>query len=105
MDDIIKSITKAETEAAQMKSNAQEKAARILDAAQVEVQRLEQNAAEENKTYREMQINAAVAQADKEYEFTLREKEKDARAYCEAVLLESGAAVAEIIGRIVRGDC
>lgn len=104
MEDIIQSIMKAEKEAAQIKSDAQVKAAQILESAQAEAQTLEQTAAEENKTYRETQLNAARVQADKEYEFTLREKENDARAYCENALLESGVAVGEIIGRIVRGD-
>lgn len=105
MEDIIKSIKKAEEEAAQIKSDALLKAAQILEDAQMETNRLERVAAEENKEYRETQLKSAHAQADREYEFTLRERENQAQTYCEAALLDSGAAVGKIIGRILSGDC
>ena len=105
MEDIIKSIKKAEEDAAQMKSDALAKAAQILENAQAEAQRMESAAMEANKEYREQQLLKARAQADKEYEFTLREKEKEARAYCEGALLNSAASVEKIVGRIISGDC
>lgn len=103
-EDIIKAITEAEEQAARIKSDALAEAAQILQDAQAEASRLEKFSAEENKQYREMQIKAANAQADKEYEFTLKEKEKEAKAYCENALLQSDASVGKIIGRILGGD-
>ena len=105
MEDIIKSIKRAEEDAAQMKNDALAKAAQILEAAQIEAQSMENAAAEANKEYREQQLLIARSQADKEYAYALQQKEKEARAYCEAVLLNSEVSIEKIVGRILSGDC
>ena len=103
-EEIIKSITAAEEQAAQMKRTALEKAAQILSEAQTQATRLEASAAEECKAYRETQSRNALADAEKEYEATMRAKEQQAKEYCEEALAKSGASVGNMIGRILGGD-
>ena len=104
-EEIIKSITAAEEQAAQYKRNAVDEAARILTDAQAQATRLENSAAEVCRAYRETQMKNAINDAEKEYTSALRVKENEAMAYCEAALAGSEASVGKIVGRILGGDC
>lgn len=104
-EEIIKSITAAEEQAAQYKRNAVDEAACILTDAQAQATRLENSAAEVCRAYRETQMKNAVNDAEKEYASALRAKENEAKAYCEAALAGSEASVGKIVGRILGGDC
>ena len=103
-EEIIKSITMAEEQAAQMKSDALDKAAQILSEAQTQATRLEASAAEECKAYRETQTRNALADAEKEYEAAMRAKEQQAKEYCTDALAKSDASVGKMIGRILGGN-
>ena len=104
-EEIIKNITDAEAQAAQIKREAQERAAAIIAAATERAARLETSSAEVCKAYRESQMKTALADAEREYAQTLGVKTREAKEYCEKALQNSEVSVAEIVGRIVGGDC
>lgn len=103
-EEIIKNITDAEAQAAQIKREAQERATAILAEATERAARLERSSAEVCKAYRESQMKAAHADAEREYAETLQAKTREAKAYCENALHGSDASVGKIVGRIVGGD-
>ncbi|MBR1974236.1 MAG: hypothetical protein IKA20_00115 [Clostridia bacterium] len=103
-EEILKSITVAEEEAAQIKCEAQENAARILSGAQSKADEIAKNTAEECKTYREAQIKKAQEDAEKEYTSTLKVKTEEAKAYCAEALENAESTVSTIVGRIVSGN-
>ena len=104
-EDIIKSITIAETEAEQIKTDALEKAAAIMAAAEEKVIKKERSATESFKAYRETQMKQAIEQADMQYEKTIAENLQKAKAYCEKTLQDSETHIGEIVRRIISGDC
>lgn len=103
-NEIIKSITEAEAQAAELKQQAMEKAAQILADAEARAYKQEQLSAEENKSYRDSEIKAATAEAEAEYRQTLSAKEKEAKEYCAQVLASSETAVNSIVGRVISGN-
>ena len=104
-EEIIKSITDVETQAAEMKKAAQEKAALILAQAQEKASEMENAALESAKSYRETRLKESLEDAEKEYAATLAKNTSAAKAYCETALNNSENSVMNIVGRIVRGDC
>lgn len=103
-EDIIKTITTAESEAAEIKRAAQENAAQILSEAQKNAQGIENSAAETCKAYVADQIQKARADAETEYIAAMQKQEKDAKAYCESALENAESSVQEIVGRVLRGN-
>ncbi len=103
-EDIIKKITTAESEAADIKRAAQENAAKILADAQKNAQGIENSAAETCKVYVTEQIQKSRADAETEYLAAMQKQEKDAKAYCETALQNAEASVQEIVGRVLRGN-
>ena len=103
-EDIIKKITTAESEAADIKRAAQENAAKILADAQKNAQGIENSAAETCKTYVTEQIQKSRADAETEYLAAMQKQEKDAKAYCETALQNAETSVQEIVGRVLRGN-
>lgn len=103
-EEIIKSITDAEAQAAEIKRVASEKAAKILSDAEMQAARLEQSSVEVCKAYRESQTKTAIAEAEEAYRATITAKEKETKEYCTRVLENSDAAVSDIVGRIVCGN-
>lgn len=103
-EDIIKKITTAESEGAEIKRAAQENAAKILADAQKNAQGIENSAAETCKAYVAEQIQKARQDAETEYAATMQKQEKDAKAYCETALKNAETSVQEIVGRVLRGN-
>ena len=104
-EEIIKMITDAEKQAAEIKRSANERAAKILLEAEEQASRKEKSSADVCKAYKETQMNAAKKEAEIAYENSLLESEKNAKSYCAQALDSAEVSVAEIVGRIVRGDC
>lgn len=104
MEEIIKSITRAESEAEQIKAEALKSSAEIAEAAETEVGKIAVKCEEECKLYREREIAAAYAEADKRYCEALEAKRAEAEAYANSVLKTTDKAVAEIVRRITRGS-
>lgn len=103
-EEIIRSITEAETQAEQMKAEALEKAAAIVADAELRAERKERSAAEVCKAYRETQIKNAAADAETEYRAALAAEKQAATDYCSRVLEGADAFIGEIVGRILGGD-
>lgn len=104
-EEIIKAITEAEAQGAKIRSDAMEKAAQIVAAAEAQAAREEKTSAEVCKAYADTQIKVAKADADKSYAETVDSEERKARAYCAEALKNADDEVSEIVGRIIRGDC
>ena len=104
MEEIIKSITEAEAEAIQIKSNAQDKAAQIISAAQANAAQIAQNAETECKILRETGIRNAEKTAQANYDKTVAESAASAKKYADGVIKTVDSQVNEIVGRIVGGN-
>jgi vacuolar-type H+-ATPase subunit H len=102
--DILQEIHAAETQAAEIKRNAAEQAARLYADAQAQAAHSEETNAEVCKAYVDTQIKAARAQAEKNYEETVNAKRKEAQAYCAKALENAETLVNDIVGRIIRGN-
>ncbi len=104
-EDIIKSITNAEAQAAEWKREAEEKATAILSEAELRAARTEKTSEEVCKAYRETQTRNAYADAEKEYAVALKQAQTEAKAYCDRVMESSESVVSQIVGRIIGGSC
>ena len=104
-DEIIKAIAAAEEKAATMKSEAEVIAAKTLQTAAEKVALKEKTSAEVCKEYRETQIKRAHEDADAAYAREMQKTSESAKEYCANVLKKAEVAAAEIVGRIIGGDC
>ena len=103
MEDIIKSITEAEQQAAEIRLKAGERAAEIIAAASARAAEIAQRTEAECKIMREVQINRAVEDAQSAYD-KAAESATAAKKYADAVLKTADGAVNEILGRITGGN-
>ncbi|MDE5943895.1 MAG: hypothetical protein K2H30_06800 [Clostridia bacterium] len=104
MEEIIKSITQAEEKAEQIKAEALSDSAKIAEAAETEIVKIAEKCEEECKLYREKEIAAAYAEAEKLYSEALDKKRAEAVAYADSVIKHTDKAVADIVRRITRGS-
>ncbi|MCI9562068.1 MAG: hypothetical protein HFK03_06270 [Clostridia bacterium] len=104
MEDIIKSITEAEQQAAEIRLKAGERAAEIIAAASARAAEIAQRTEAECKIMREVQINRAVEDAQSAYDKAVAESATAAKKYADAVLKTADGAVNEILGRITGGN-
>ena len=104
-EEMIKKITDAETQGAEIKEKATEKAAILLAEAERQATRTMQSSAEVCRAYSETQLKNARAEAENRYAETLEAERKKARAYCAEMLKNADDIVSGIVGRIVGGDC
>ena len=102
--DILQEIHAAEAQAAEIKRNAAEQAARLYADAQAQAAHSRQTNADVCKAYADTQIKAARAQAENAYEETVKAKRQEAQAYCAKALENSEPLVNDIVGRIIRGN-
>ena len=99
-EEILKSITDAESQATEIRAAAVEKAAAIVAAATERAATLETAAADACKTYRETQLQAAHADAEQEYLASIQQTKTAAERYCVQALEGSAASVAKIVRRV-----
>lgn len=104
MEEIIKSITEAESQAAQIKANAQESAAKIIAGAQESAAQIAKNAESECKLLRETGLQSAEKTALDNYDKTIAESTANAKKYADGVIKTVDGYVSEIVGRIVGGN-
>ena len=104
-EEIIKKITDAEAQGAEMKRVAALQGEKIVADANLRAKRMEESTADACKTYRETQIKTATEDAETAYNQAILKTRQDAQAYCEKALHESETFVGEIIRRITGGDC
>lgn len=103
-DEIIRSITEAESAAAEIKAAANVRAAEIAAQAEARAAEIEKSSEEVCKAYRETQAKAAEADAEKAYLSALAEKRAEAKAYADRLLENAELPVSKIVGRITGGD-
>lgn len=104
MEDIIKSITEAEQQAAEIKAKAAERAAEIIAEATKKAAAIVSKSETECKIMREVQINQAVTDAQAAYDNALAESSVKAKKYADGVLKNADGAVNDIVGRILGGN-
>ncbi len=103
-DEIVKAITQAEETAAELKRAAIERAAEIVDEATKRAEQIEATAKEVCAAYRESQIKNTQAEAERAYDETLAQNEKEAKEYCTKVLESADSVIGGIVGRIISGN-
>ena len=104
MDGIIKSITEAESKAAQIKAEAQAKSAQIAAQAEERSAEIGKLSQAECKTLREKSIKSAYDEAQKKYDETLAEKRAEASVYAEKCLKKADKQINDIVRRVTGGS-
>lgn len=104
MEDIIKSITEAESQAAEIKAQAAERAAEIIAEASKRAADITARCETECKIMREVQINQAAADAQTAYDKALSESSAKAKKYADDVLKNSDGVINDIVGRVLGGN-
>lgn len=104
MDDIIQSITEAEAQAVQLKSDAVLRAGKIIEDARTQSANRERIAAEERAAYRDEQLAAARLQAERDYAASLAVRRKEAEEYVERASKNTDVIVGRIVGRLCGGN-
>lgn len=104
MEDIIQSITEAESQAAEIKAKAAERAAEIIAEATKRAAEIAAKSETECKIMREVQINQAETDAQAAYDKTLAESSAKAKKYADSVLKNADGAVNDIVGRVTGGN-
>ena len=101
---VIKMITQKEAEAAEIKAEAVKEAALIASTAAAQIKKIEKDAEESAKAYRQKVISQAEEESEIEYGKTLEKSASEAKAYCESLLPDTDRFIGEIVRRICRGD-
>ena len=102
-EEIIGAIAAAEEEAAAVKNKAVEEAADRAAQAEVRAAEILCSSEEVCRAYRETQMKAAAANAEKAYRSALSEQGAAAREYADRLSERADRFVGIIVGRIVRG--
>lgn len=105
MQEILRSINEAEEKAAGIKTAAQQKAADIVDNAEVRSREIAMLSEAECKAYREKALKEAEEAAQKLYDDEIAVKRAEAAQYAANCLKSTDDVVNEIVRRIVRGSC
>lgn len=103
-EDIIKKITEAEEEAANIKAEATQEATDKITNAELRAAEVMKTSGEVCKAYRETSLKNAEINAQKEYDDAIKQAELDARNYCREILLKADTAAAVVVGRIIGGN-
>ena len=105
MEDIIKSVTEAETRAEEIKLSAEEKSAQILAEAEKRASEILKANEEKLKIYREEQLKAAQIASQEQYKRSIDENSKKAEEYANSLMQKTGIQVSEVVRRVTRGNC
>ena len=100
MEEVILAVRQAE-ERAQIKADAQSRAAAMLEQAEADARETLKNAEADCKRYRETELKKAEENAENAYRVALSDQKREAKAYAEGILKTAKPAV----GRIVRRMC
>ena len=103
-EEIIQAISRAEEQAAGIKTAAQEQAAKIVKEAEETAAKMKKSSAEVCKAYRESQMNEAERSAQARYAATIEKTRSDARANGDKILQNAEVPASVIVGRILNGD-
>lgn len=103
-EEIIKSITEAEARAAKIKESAFAQVAEIAAKAEERAFEIEKSSEEVCRAYRETQLKAAEADAEKAYLSALAQKREEAKQYADRLLENTELPVSRIVGRITGGN-
>lgn len=103
-EEIIKAVTDAEARAAKIKEEALARAAEEQAKAETRAEEIERSSAEVCKAYRETQIKAAEADAEKAYFAALARQREEAARYAESLSDKTEVPVSRIVGRITGGN-
>ena len=103
-EEIIQAITEAETQAAEIRHNAQTQAAQMVADAETQAAEIEKMARESCKAFKAAQTAASNEAAGQEYDAMVAQKTSEARAYCAGVAENVEAVIVEIVGRITSGN-
>ena len=104
MQEIIEKISKAEQNAAEIKEQALEKAAKIILDAEGRASDIEKLAETECRTLRENSLKEATQEAQKRYDNEIIVNRAKASKYCADRLKDTDKIVNDIVRRIVRGS-
>ena len=88
-----------------MKTAAYARAAEIAAQAEIRAAEIARSSEEVCKAYRETQLKAAEADAQKKYLAALAEKRAEAEAYAARLLENTELPVSKIVRRVCGGDC
>lgn len=100
MEEILKTILNAETEAGNLKDEALKRAAEIAAEAEARAAEIEKASEAECKNIRESMLRLAQKQSEEEYKQTIYVRADEAQHYADEILKHTDALVKKITGRI-----
>mgnify|MGYP001034830503 CR=1 FL=1 len=104
MDDIIKLIRDAESEALKIKEEAATRAVYIAENAEVEANKILKICDEKCAVLRETEINRAEKEGASEYNNAIQSEKQSSRAYADEILKKNVGAADEIVRRVLSGS-
>lgn len=105
MDETLSSIKKAEEAAAELRREAVDKAAAVIERARAEAAAAEADATKKREDRRREKLLKAESDGKDLFAASAKESGAKAQAYADKALGGAEATVLKIVGRITRGDC
>jgi vacuolar-type H+-ATPase subunit H len=104
MDDMLNEIAAAEDKARTIKSNAVERAGKIIEEARLAAGNSERLAQEERDKLTYDILEHAKVDAQAQYDAAIAESKKQASSYADSAKKSAELAVSKIVGRVISGN-
>ncbi len=104
MEDILKSVTDAEAEAAAIRADAEARANEIILGAEEQAAEIARKCEAEMKLLREERLRAAQLGAQKDYERALADESARQKKYADGLIGKCDGEARKIVGRITGGN-
>lgn len=101
-ENVLGCIAEAESRAADMKAQAQEKAAKIIAEAEKNAADIARSSEAECAAFREKSQRSAQDKADADYEKKIKESRAEAESYADSLLKCASIHVSDIVGRLTK---
>ena len=105
MEEVLKSVKEAESQAAGIKAEAEAEAEKLIASSRARANDIRKASEEEMKLFRETTLKEAEIRVEKEAERLLSENENKEAKAADALLKDTSAAVSQIVRRVLDGDC
>ena len=104
MEEVLKSVKEAETQAANIKAEAEAEAEKLIASSRAGANDIKKKSEEELKLFRETTLKEAELRIQKEAERLLSAHESEEEKVADALLKDTSATVSHIVRRVIDGD-
>ena len=104
MEEVLKSVKEAEIAAANIKTQAEAEAEKLIAASRARANEITKKSEEELKSFRETALKEAESRVQKEAERALSEHETKEIKAADALLKDTASTVSQIVRRVTDGN-